>query len=235
METTSSIEETIRLGVEADVPPFESRDPAGELIGLNIELLRAMCIVMRARCEWRDQAYADMIPALNADRIDVIVPMSPTPARRQQIDFTKDLYELNSQLVARKGAPMSLPGASLQGMRIGVLRGTNREAFALAKWQPAGAIIVSYALNRELIAALLAGELDATLQERTEISYALLNRPEGRDFTLVGSVIDDPALGSGVALGIRQRDGALRDRLNDALTQIRANGTYQQIVDRYLK
>lgn len=224
----------IRFGVEAEVPPFESRNAKGELVGLNIELGNALCAQMGVRCVWVDQPYANNISSLKAKRFDVIMPMTPTETRKQEIDFTDVMYQLSSRLVARKGTDLLPSTASLKGKRVGVLRGTSREAFAVTKWASAGVQIESFDLNTDLIKSLLAGKIDATLQDTIEISEALLNKSEGRDFDFSGPIVTDPMLGSGVAMGIRKDDSKLKTKLNQALTAIKANGVHQAIVARYL-
>lgn len=226
--------EEIRFGVEALVPPFESRNAAGELVGLNIELGRALCAELKVRCVWVDQDYSTNLAALEANRFDVIIPMTATPARRQKIDFTDNLYALETRLVTRKGANLSPTPAALAGKRVGVLAGTSREAYALGKWASSGVIIRSFDLNDALIASLLAGEIDATLQDSIEISEALLKTPQGTDFAFAGPGIIDEMLGSGVALGIRKTDPQLRDALNQGLQRLRENGQYLAITRRYL-
>lgn len=224
----------VRFGVEAEVPPFESRDTKGELIGLNIELGKALCAQMGVRCVWVDQPYASNIASLNANRFDVIMPMTPTATRRKEIDFTDEMYQLSSRLVARKGTDLLPSVESLKGMRVGVLRGTSREAFAMAKWANAGVHVESFGLNTELIQSLLAGKIDATLQDTVEISEALLSKPNGRNFVFFGAAVTDPLLGSGVAIGVRKSDPELKAMLNRALAAVKANGVHQAIVARYL-
>lgn len=224
----------IRFGVEAEVPPFESRNLKGELVGLDIELGNALCIQMDARCAWIDQPYAGNIASLKAGKFDVIMPMTPTDTRKEEIDFTEIMYQLSNRLVVRKGENISPSIASLKGKRVGVLRGTSREAFALKKWKSAGVHVESFGLNTELIKSLLAENLDATLQDSIEISNALLDTPAGRGFEFSGDAIKDPLLGNGIAMGVRKNDPELKEALNQALTSIRKNGVYQAIVDRYL-
>ncbi|VVN90898.1 transporter substrate-binding domain-containing protein [Pseudomonas fluorescens] len=224
----------ILFGVEALVPPFESRNAQGELVGLNIELGNALCAELDARCVWVDQDYATNIAALEAGRFDAIMPMSATPQRRQKIDFTENLYPLGSRLVTRKNMVLMPDGQLLKGKRVGVLAGTSREAFAQARWAPAGVLIQSFKLNDELIDSLLTGKIDATLQDTIEISAALLDRPQGHDFGFSGPVIIDELLGSGVAMGVRKTDPDLRDALNKALAQVKQNGQYDSIIKRYL-
>ena len=224
----------IRFGVEALVPPFESRNDKGELVGLNIELGNALCAELKSRCVWVDQDYATNLHALEANRFDVIMPMTATPARREQVDFTEDLYPLSNRLVARVGSNLQPDARSLKGKRIGVLAGTSREAFAKARWAAAGVTVRSFNFNNQLVDSLLAGDIDATLQDSVEITHALLRLPQGQAFQFAGAPVRDPMLGSGVAMAVRKTDTLLRDNLNAALERLKQNGQYQAITQRYL-
>ncbi|WP_308788809.1 transporter substrate-binding domain-containing protein, partial [Klebsiella variicola] len=42
----------IRFAIAAQFPPFQSRTPQGQLVGLNIELGNALCLQLNARCTW---------------------------------------------------------------------------------------------------------------------------------------------------------------------------------------
>lgn len=231
---SSAVEPTLRFGVEPLVPPFESRNDKGELVGLNIELGNALCAELQKRCVWVDQDYATNVVALEANLFDVIMPMTATPARRERIDFTDNLYPLSSQLVARKGTHLHPDASSLQGARIGVLAGTSREAFAKARWAESGVTIRSFQFNDQLIASLQSGEIDATLQDSIEITHAFLSRPQGQAFGFAGPVLKDPMLGTGVAMALRKTDSKLRDDLNAALERLKQSGHYQAITERYL-
>ncbi|WP_338489646.1 transporter substrate-binding domain-containing protein [Pseudomonas trivialis] len=224
----------IRFGVEADVKPLEYRDERGELKGLDIELGNALCAELNARCVWVDQPYATNIAALQSGRFDAIMPMTPTPARRETLDFTDLLYPLESRLVAPAGANLLPDAQSLKGKRVGVLAGTSREAFAKARWAPQGVVIRSFNLNGELIASLLKGELDATLQNTIEITEALLNTPKGAAFAFAGPSIVDEMLGGGVAIATRKTDPTLTQALNRALQRLKDNGKYAAITQSYL-
>ena len=224
----------IRFGVEALVPPFESRNDKGELVGLNVELGNALCAELQSRCVWVDQDYATNVHALEANRFDVIMPMTATPARRERVDFTEDLYPLSSRLVARVGSKLQPDAQSLKGKRVGVLAGTSREAFAKARWAAAGVTVRSFNFNNQLVDSLLAGDIDATLQDSVEITHALLSLPQGQAFEFAGAPVRDPMLGSGVAMAVRKTDTLLRDNLNAALERLKQNGQYQAITRRYL-
>lgn len=224
----------IRFGVETDVKPFEYYDENAQLMGLNIELGNALCAELNARCMWVEQPYATNIAALQAGRFDAIMSMSPTPMRRKIVDFTDLLYSLESRLVVRIGSNLLPQPQSLKGKRVGVLAGTSREAFAKVRWAPQGVVVRSFNRNDELINSLLAGELDATLQNTIEINEALLSTPEGVAFAFAGPGVVDEMLGEGVAIATRKANPELTAALNRALQRLKDKGKYSAITQPYL-
>lgn len=91
--------------------PFQSRNPQGQLVGLNIELGNALCEQLNVRCIWVDQVVMENFPALEARQFDAIMGMAPTCRRRQRVSFTDDLYPITTRLVGRKGSGLTLAGA----------------------------------------------------------------------------------------------------------------------------
>ncbi|WP_300626908.1 transporter substrate-binding domain-containing protein [Pseudomonas sp.] len=223
----------IRFAVAAHFPPFQSRDRQGRLVGLNIELGNALCVQLNVQCTWVDQVVMENFPALDARQFDAIMGMAPTLSRQQWVNFSDDLYPITTRLVARRSSGLSPNRRSLKGKRVGVLLRSNREAFALAQWAPAGVIIQSYWLNDQLVRSLVAGEIDATLQGAVEIREALLDRPEGMDFAFMGSPVSSDLLGASVAIALRKTDTVLRTELNHALEQLKQNGEYERILQPY--
>ena len=223
----------IRFAVAAQFPPFQSRNPQGQLVGLNIELGNALCQQLNVRCTWVDQVVVENFPALDARQFDAIMGMAPTCSRRRRVSFTRDLYPITTRLVARKTSGLRPNRRSLRGKRVGVLVRSNREAFALSQWAPAGVIIRSFWLNDQLVQSLVSGDIDATLQGAVEIREALLDTPQGLDFDYMGPPVSSGLLGNSVAIAVRKTDTALRNELNHALEQLMQNGEYQRILQSY--
>lgn len=223
----------IRFAVAALFPPFQSRNPQGQLVGLNIDLGNALCQQMNVRCTWVDQMLVESFKALEARQFDAIMGIAPTPTRLRAVNFTDDLYPFTTHLVARKASGLLPTVQSLKGKRVGVLLGSNREAFALAQWAPKGVTIESFWLNHELVSSLVAGDIDATLQGSLEIREALLDTPEGQDFGFLGPIVSAELLGASVAIAVRKPDTALLQALNSALEELMQNGEYQRILQPY--
>jgi ABC-type amino acid transport substrate-binding protein len=223
----------IRFAVAAQFPPFQSRDAQGQLVGLNIDLGNALCQQLNVRCTWVDQVVVEDFPALEARQFDAIMGMAPTSLRRRRAGFTDTLYPFTTRLVARRTSGLLPHVKSLKGKRVGVLLGSNREAFVRSKWAPRGVIIKSFWLNDELVRSLVAGDIDATLQGTVEIRQALLDTDDGQDFDFLGPPVSAALLGDGVAIAVRKTDTALLNDLNRALEELMQNGEYRRILAPY--
>jgi ABC-type amino acid transport substrate-binding protein len=223
----------IRFAVAAQFPPFQSRDPQGQLVGLNIELGNALCVQLNARCIWVDQVLAEDFISLEARKFDAIMGIAPTSQRQRWVGFTDNLYPFTTRLVARRTSGLLPTPRLLKGKRVGVLLGSNREAFARSQWARKGVIIKSFWLNDELVRSLVAGDIDATLQGTVEIRDALLDTAAGQDFDFLGPAVSAELLGDGVAIALRNTDTTLRAELNRAREELVHNGEYQRILAPY--
>lgn len=229
--------QVIRFGVDPSYPPMESKAPDGSLQGFDIELGNAICATLHEKCVWVEQSFDGMIPALKARKFDAILSaMSATEVRRQQIDFTDRVYNSPSALIARAGSTLRPTAQGLQGKRVGVVQGSTQEAYARQEWAPHGVTIVAYQTQDQIYQDVATGRLDAAFQAAVQADYGFLKTPLGKGYAVAGDVVKDPRLtGNGVAIGIRKGDTALEARINDAISTIRKNGTYQQIAAKYFQ
>jgi lysine/arginine/ornithine transport system substrate-binding protein len=226
---------TLRFGTDASYPPYESKAPDGTLAGFDIDLGNEICRRLHAKCVWVESDFDGMIPALKARKFDAILStMSKTAAREQQIAFSTKVAHSPDRMVAKKGSTILPTPEGVKGKRIGVEQGSIQETYANVHWAPAGATIVPYQ-NQDLVYAdLLAGRLDASVQDQVHANLGFLKTPRGKDFTFVGGALDDPKLlGEGTAIGLRKEDTDLKQKVDQALADIHKDGTYDKIAHKY--
>ncbi|MBU9663211.1 ABC transporter substrate-binding protein [Burkholderia multivorans] len=224
--------QTLRFGLEAQYPPFESKAPNGELQGFDIDVGNAVCETAKLTCKWVETSFDGLIPALKGRKFDAInSAMNATEQRRQAIDFTTIIYRVPTQLIARTGSGLLPTPESLKGKRVGVLQASIQETYAKAHWEPAGVAIVAYQDQNQ---ALVAGRLDATLVLAPAGQRGFLSRPDGKGFSFVGQPVrDDRILGSGIAFGLRKGDDALKAKLDAAIDKLKADGTVKSLGRKY--
>jgi lysine/arginine/ornithine transport system substrate-binding protein len=225
----------VRFGVEASYAPFESKSPSGELQGFDIDVGNAVCAKLKARCVWVENSFDGLIPALAARKFNAInSDMTITEQRSQAVDFTDPIYTIPNQMIAKKGSGLLPTVASLKGKHVGVQQGTIQETYAKARWAPAGVDVVPYQTQDQIYADLASGRLDASFQDAEAASKGFLKKPQGAGFEFAGpAVADEKLLGAGVGYGIRKGDKALKDALNEALKELKADGTIDRLAAKY--
>ncbi|CAB3804610.1 ABC transporter substrate-binding protein [Paraburkholderia fynbosensis] len=226
---------TIRFGVEAAYPPFESKTASGQLQGFDIDLGNALCAQLKAKCVWVENSFDGLIPALKARKFDAIdSAMNINAKRAEQVDFTVPLYLTPAQLVAKKGSALLPSAESLTGHKVGVLQGSIQEQYAIQMWAPKNVDVQSYQTQDHAYDDLVAGRIDATFVDATAASLGFLNQANGKGFAFAGpSVNDAKIIGTGVGIGVRKGDHQLLDALNGAFAELKRNGTYQQLLKKY--
>jgi lysine/arginine/ornithine transport system substrate-binding protein len=228
--------DTLRFGLEAQYPPFESKSATGELEGLDIDVGKAVCAAAKMQCKWVETSFDGLIPALQGRKFDAInSAMNATEQRRQAIDFTTVVYRVPTQLIAKTGSGIEPTAASLKGKSVGVLQGSIQETFAKAHWENEGVKVVPYQDQNQVYTDLKSGRLDATLVLAPAGQTGFLSKPDGAGFAFVGAPVrDDKILGSGIAYGIRKGDDALKTKLNAAIEKVKADGTIDKYAKKYL-
>jgi arginine/ornithine transport system substrate-binding protein len=226
--------EKLRIGVEGAYPPFSSVTPEGELVGFDIDIAKALCDEMQVECTLVQQDWDGIIPALLARKYDAIVAsMSITEERKQKVDFTKKYYQTPIRFVAKKDAGIEISKDGLTGKKIAVQRATTHDSFLTDNYGDV-VEIVRYGTLDEAKLDLVAGRVDLLFADSIALSEGLLKTPEGADFELVGPAFSDPKwFGEGAGIAVRKGDTELKEKLNLAIDEIRANGTWDRIAEKY--
>lgn len=226
----------LKVAIDPGYEPFTYKTADGKPTGFDVDIANALCEQIKRKCVLVEQVWDSMIPGLMAKKYDVIISsMSITEDRLKQIDFTDKYYQTYSQVVLKKGVPYSDP-TSIKGKKIGVLKGSTQEKYAMAELKSAGVEVVSYGEQDQVYLDIKAGRLDGTVADVVEVSAGFLSKPDGKNHQLVGSKLQvKKYFGLGVGVGLRKDDIVLKAELNAALKAIRANGVYKKLNDKYFQ
>lgn len=224
---------------EGDYPPFNYRENDGDLAGFDVELAQALCDRLQVECSFALRPWHDLVPALKRGEGDAViasmlipVPGRESPAADDDVVFTTRYYSTPAHFAARRNAvPLAATASALAGRRIAVQAGSVHQAFALTRFP--NATLVPFGSVERARQALAEGEVDLVFADRNTLLRWTLN--EGRDCCrLVGPDYAAPSFfGEGAGITLRAEDERLRDRMNDALSALVADGTYARISARY--
>ncbi len=219
----------LRIGTEGAYPPFNLIDKDGKVGGFDVDIAQALCAKMKADCTVVTQDWDGIIPALNARKFDFIAAsMSITDERKQAVDFTDPYYSNKLQFIAKKGGKFDSSKAGLKGKVIGAQRATIAGEW-LEKTLKDVVEIKLYDTQENAYLDLAAGRLDGVMADKY-VSWEWLKSDAGKDYEFKGEpVFEDDKIG----IAVRKGDAKLKERLNAALKEIVADGTYKKINDKY--
>jgi arginine/ornithine transport system substrate-binding protein len=226
----------LKVAIDPTYEPFTFKTADGKPTGFDVDIASALCEQIKRKCVFVEQVWDSMIPGLQARKYDVIVSsMSITEDRLKVVDFTDKYYNTPSRVVVKKDVKFTDP-ASIKGKKIGVLKGSTQEKYAMGELKPAGVEVIPYEAQDQVYLDIKSGRLDGTVADFVEVTGGFLSKPEGKDYTLVGPELYTPKyFGIGVGIALRKGQTALKNELNTAIKTIRANGVYKKINDKYFK
>ena len=224
----------LKVAIDPTYEPFTYKTADGKPTGFDVDIANAICAEMKRNCVFVEQVWDSMIPGLQARKYDVVVSsLSITEERKRVIDFSDRYYKTPSAIVVKKGTVYANP-ASLKGKRIGVLKGSTQEKWAMGELKPAGVTVVSYEAQDQVYLDIKAGRLDGTVADKVEVHGGFLRKPEGKDYGYVGpDQYETKYYGDGIGIGMRKGQKDLKDQINKAIKTIRSNGTYNTIAKKY--
>ncbi|WP_428426691.1 ABC transporter substrate-binding protein [Pararhizobium sp.] len=232
--TPANAAEKLRIGTEGAYPPFNFIDTAGKIGGFDVDIGLALCAKIQVECEVVAQDWDGIIPGLVAKKYDMIIAsMFITDERRKQVSFSDPYYMAAMTHVAAKGAGITaFTNEALKGKVIGAQAGTTQAEYIAAVYPDAE--IKLYPTQDEANLDMANGRLDMEVGDMLPMLDWVSKNNDGKCCELIGAPITDPKfVGDGVGIALRQEDNDLREKLNKALAEIRADGTYKTINDKY--
>ncbi|MBE0583831.1 MAG: ABC transporter substrate-binding protein [Desulfofustis sp.] len=224
----------VRIGVEGAYPPFSYVTPQGELAGFDIDIAKALGAAMGAEVTLVAQDWDGIIPALLAKKYDAIIAsMSVTEERKQKVAFSNKYYQTPAKFIIKKGVMAEFSPEAMKGKRVGVQRATIHDRYLTDNYGN-DVEIKRYGTQDEAYLDLTAGRVDMLLADSVALSDGFLKKPEGADYQFIGpDLTDERWFGNGAGIAIRKEDTDLVELFNKAIEQIRSDGTYQAIQDKY--
>jgi len=218
---------TLRIGLEGTFPPFNSKDTkTGELVGFDVDIAKAVATKLGVKPEFITTEWSGIIAGLQAGKFDVIVnQVGVTDARTQVLDFSPAYTYSGAELIQRKNDDRQFKTLEdLKGHKLGVGLGTNYMDMAKAV---GGIDIKTYPGAPEYLRDLADSRIDAALNDRLMVAYLLKqsNLPL-KAGAMVGT-------GNPSAIPFKKGNPKFAKAIDDAMTQLEADGTFAKISDKW--
>ncbi len=218
--------DVLRVATDATFPPFEYVED-GKMTGFDIELVEAMAKIMGKKVEWTQIDFKGLIPGLLAKRFDMAVSaIYITEERRKVVDFTDPYYPGGLVILVRKDNTAINGPEDLDGKRVSVQVGTKSVNFLKENYPKV--IRVEVEKNQEMFNLVEIGRVDAAVTGKPAAKLFAKSRPSVK-------VLDKQLTTEEYGMAVRKDTPELTRALNAALAQLKADGTYDRLVQKWFE
>ncbi|MDK8090526.1 ABC transporter substrate-binding protein/permease [Streptococcus intermedius] len=217
------------IASDSSFAPFVFQDSNNKYTGIDMDLIKAIAKDQGFTIEITNPGFDAALNAVQSGQADgMIAGMSVTDARKETFDFSEPYYTANA-ILAVKGSSTIASYKDLKGKTIGVKNGTASQTFLTKSQSKYDYKIKTFADASSMYDSLNSGSVDAVMDDEPVVKYSI-SQGQKLKTPIKGTPIGDTAFA--VKKGSNPE---LIQMFNNGLANIKKNGQYQKILDKYLK
>lgn len=223
LSVSAMAKDKIFVGTNAEFPPFEYLDK-GEVTGFDIELVNELGKVMDADIKVIDMAFDGLLPALQMKKVDLVIAgMTATEERKKTVSFTQPYYTASQVIIVKEGNNSIKSFDDLKGKKVAVMLGFTGDTIVS---EIEGVNVERFNAAYAGIMALQADKVEAVVLDSEPAKNYVKQNP--------GLVLAEAdAEQEEYAIALRKNDKALLEKVEKALAEVKANGTYDTLIKKY--
>ncbi|RCW40610.1 amino acid ABC transporter substrate-binding protein [Paenibacillus prosopidis] len=215
----------IRIGTEGTYAPFTYHDEEGTLTGFDVEIAQEISKRLGVEPEFIETKWDGMFAGLDANRFDVVVnQVSIKEDRKVKYDFSDPYIVSKAVLIVNEDNQDIKELADLKGKKAGQSLTSNLKDIAESN----GATIVQIDGFNQAIDLLLSNRIDATINDGLSFLDFKKQRPDAKIKVVAETEEATPS-----AVLINKGNEELVKAINKALADMKADGTYLEISQKY--
>ena len=221
----------LHMSTNAEFPPYEMLDDAGNPIGIDVEVAQAIANKLGLELVVDDMGFDAALLAVQNGQSDIAMAgITVSEDRLAKMDFT-DSYATGVQVViVKEGSDVTMD--NLGEKMIGTQMGTTGYIYASDTPDNGGYgedHVIGYETGAVAVQALVNGQVDAVIIDNLPAqSYVEANAAAGLTI-LEGTWVEED-----YAIALQKGNTELMAAVNGALNELKADGTFQGIVDKYI-
>ena len=219
------------MSTNAEFPPYEMLDDSGTPIGIDVEVAGAIAQKLGLELVVDDMGFDAALLAVQNGQSDIAMAgITVNETRLAVMDFT-DSYATGVQVViVKEGSDVTMD--NLGDHMIGTQLGTTGYIYASDTPENGGYgedHVIGYETGAVAVQALISGQVDAVIIDNLPAQeYVKANAAAGLTI-LEGTWVEED-----YAIGLQKGNAELMEAVNGALNELKADGTFQSIVDKYI-
>ena len=221
---------TITVATDATWPPMEMVNDNKEIVGYDIDFLRAVAEEGGFNVQFKNVAWDGIFAGIAAGKYDAIISsVTITDERKKTMDFSDPYINAGQILVVPRDLSGVTTLAGLKGKKVGAQIGTTG-AFEINKVE--GVELKSYDEIGLAFEDMAAGRISGVVCDTpVAADYALQKKEYAEKFMIVGEPFTDEYYGIAVQKGNKK----LLDMINKGIAAVKAKGIDKQIEEKWLR
>ncbi len=217
------------VGTDAAYAPFESQNEKGEIVGFDIDVLKAVAANAGFEVKFVNTPWEGIFNALGqGDRDMVVSAVTITDERKQTMDFSDPYFDA-AQLIAVKEGSKVAKFADLKKLKVGVQTGTTGDEAVTKLLGKTSTNIKRFESTPLALKELESGGVDAVVADNGVVVHYVANNPGGKFKT----VSDAEFVPEQYGIALKKGNAELLALVNKGLAGIKADGTYTKIYTQY--
>ena len=237
-DTASTEEEVVEstvytIATDTAFAPFEYTDASGNLVGIDMEILAAVAEDQGFEYTVDSVGFDAALQSVQSSQADaVIAGMSITDERKEIFDFSDPYYD--STVCCAVAADSGITSLDeLAGMNVAVKTGTQSKAWAESIADVYGFTTTEFADSDVMYQDVLAGNSAACFEDTPVMGYAISSG--NVSLQIIDEVDSESEYATPYGFAVKKGENAeLLQMFNVGLANIKANGTYDQILANYI-
>lgn len=217
------------IATDTTFAPFEFQNEAGEYVGIDIEILAAIAEDQGFEYELNPLGFSAAVAALESNQTDgVIAGMSITEERQKKYDFSAPYYDSGVVMAIAATNEEIKSYDELKGKKVAVKTGTEGATFAESIMEQYGFKVVYFDESPFMYEDVKTGNSAACFEDYPVMGYGIT---QGNGLKMVTDMEKGSSYGFAVLKG---KNTELLEMFDAGLKNIRDNGKYQEILDKYI-
>lgn len=231
-ELTTVTEGKLTMSTNATFPPYEMLADDGSFEGIDVEVAGAIAEKLGLELQIDDMGFDAALLAVQGDspKADIVMAGVTVTEDRQLVMNFSDSYATGIQVVIVKEGSEIKSIDDLEGKKIGTQMGTTGYIYCSDTPEKGGygeENVIAYDSGITAVQALVNGQVDCVVIDN-EPAQAYVKANAGL------SILDTEFTNEDYAIGMNKGNACLLAAVNAAMAELKADGTFQKIVEKYI-
>ena len=221
----------LHMATNAAFPPYEMTDDNGGFEGIDVEIATAIADKLGLELVVDDMDFSSVINAVQGGKADIAMAgLTVNEERKQNVDFTASYATGVQVVIVPEDSDITTVDDLSNDKMIGTQEATTGYIYCSDTPENGGYgedHVVAYTNGATAIQALPGGKVDAVLIDN-EPAKAFVAANPGLKILDTEFAVED------YAIGLKKGNTELLNAINAAMAELKADGTFQSIVDKYI-